>query len=159
MWFLQCGSCSVRSSVSQQPPPLLHTPRATASRCWSPTHTNPQHTQRRRVGVGVQHTLTRSTHSDDESEEDDEEEESGGGSDSDDADDSDEDDELTPEELEALKKDEQNIKVEVIFPGDNERYPRRGDIVRVHYTSYLADGMQVFVPCSHSAPALPLLLL
>jgi FKBP-type peptidyl-prolyl cis-trans isomerase len=48
--------------------------------------------------------------------------------------------ELTEAEIQALKKDEENLALEILFAGDEERYPQLGDIVRVHYTCSLATG-------------------
>jgi len=84
--------------------------------------------------------------SDDEGYSDDEESASGSSDDddddSDDSGDGDSDEELTPEELEELRRDEENISIEVLFAGDNERFPQKGELVCCHYTSYLADGTE-----------------
>ena len=87
--------------------------------------------------------------SDDEGYSDDEESASGssGSGDSDDDDaasgaGSDEEDDLTPEQLAEMRTDAENISIEVLFAGDNERFPQRGALVSVQYTSFLADGTE-----------------
>ena len=100
---------------------------------------------RRRVTQIDLHSIEYSS-TDDESLSDDEQDESGESDEDDsDEDDSDEDEsdaELTPQELEELRQDEENISIEVLFPGDNERFPLKGEIICCHYTSYLADGTE-----------------
>mmetsp|Transcript_33290 Transcript_33290/g.116720 ORF Transcript_33290/g.116720 Transcript_33290/m.116720 type:complete len:384 (-) Transcript_33290:67-1218(-) len=58
----------------------------------------------------------------------------------------DEDDLLpTEEELLELNLDRANVQIEVIFPGDEETYPRVGDVVRCHYICTLAGKPDVHV--------------
>jgi FKBP-type peptidyl-prolyl cis-trans isomerase len=48
--------------------------------------------------------------------------------------------ELTEAEIADLKRDEENLSLEILFGGDEERYPQKGDIVRIHYTASLSTG-------------------
>ena len=45
----------------------------------------------------------------------------------------------TEEELLELKRDRDNIQIDVLFPGDEETYPQIGDVVRCHYVCKIAD--------------------
>lgn len=59
--------------------------------------------------------------------------------------DEDEEDELPPTEEELLekKRDEENVSVEVIYPGDGKSHPKSGDVVQLHYTAIVASTGKV----------------
>ena len=52
-----------------------------------------------------------------------------------------EEEELPPTEEELLerKRDEENVSVEIIYPGDDKTHPKHGDVVQLHYTTIITD--------------------
>jgi FK506-binding protein 1 len=53
-----------------------------------------------------------------------------------------EDDEVLPpteEELLEIKRDEENVSIEIIYPGDGKTHPKNGDVVQLHYTAMITD--------------------
>jgi FKBP-type peptidyl-prolyl cis-trans isomerase len=104
-----------------------------------------RHNALRALGQEVEDYSSSSAEEYDDSDIDDDDSDADGsddeeGSDSDD----DLDAELTENEIAQLKKDEENLSIEILFAGDEERYPQKGDIVRIHYEcSRTSDGQVI----------------
>jgi FKBP-type peptidyl-prolyl cis-trans isomerase len=104
-----------------------------------------RHNALRALGAEVEDYSSSSAEEYDESDIDDDDSDADGSDDEEGGsdDDGDLEAELTEAEIARLKKDEENLSIEVLFAGDEERYPQNGDIVRIHYTCELATGNQI----------------
>jgi len=49
----------------------------------------------------------------------------------------------TEEELLEKKRDEENVSIEIIYPGDGKAHPKYGDVVQLHYTATVASTGKV----------------
>lgn len=101
-----------------------------------------RHNALRALGQEVEEYSSSSEEEYDDSDIDDDDSDADGSDDNDDDSDSDDDleAELTEAEIAELKKDEENLSIEILYAGDEERYPQKGDIVRLHYHCSLATG-------------------
>ncbi len=56
-----------------------------------------------------------------------------------------EEEELPPTEEELLerKRDEENVSIEIIYPGDGKTHPKNGDVVQLHFTAMIKETGKV----------------
>lgn len=113
-----------------------------------------RHQRQLESGIVEEYSSSSEEEYDDDDIDDDDEDHSGSdeGADDDSGSDDDSGDELTEEEIRELKEDEENLKIEEIYPGDHQRYPQKGEIIRLHYTAFLPNGQQFDSTRERGAP-------